>query len=384
MADTDWSTTAVLEGGQPASRQPATSGLRASDNVVYTAKDWLATAMLAETDESAVPPHVEAEEDAANTHNSVAALNTATCNADVKQHEWHSPISDEAGVCAVAEAYRADIDGLRAIAVIAVVLFHMDHEWLPGGFVGVDIFFVISGYVVTGSLLRDHDSARVRLGSHLAAFFSRRAKRLGPALAVVMLATALALAACYPPGLRTVDVREYYLTGQLGLVGFANTFLAVRQRGYWEQGEQGAERNPFTHTWSLGVEEQFYGVFPVLVLLAYSRCAARCDCGASALAPTALFAAASLASLALAAQLTTSHSRLAFYLMPSRLWELMSGALLYEWQLRRTSQQQAALAALDGASTPFATDCHCLPPLATATLPPLATKCHRVRPMRHH
>ena len=119
-------------------------------------------------------------------------------------------------------AYRYDIDGLRTVAVLAVVLFHTDGRWLPGGFVGVDIFFVISGYVVAGSLLRKPAPS---LGPYLAAFYSRRVKRLTPALALVVLASSLALACLVPPTEHSVS--EFMVSGIISLFGGANMYFAV-------------------------------------------------------------------------------------------------------------------------------------------------------------
>lgn len=163
-------------------------------------------------------------------------------------------------------AYRPDVDGLRAVAVLAVIVYHVNEAWLPGGFVGVDIFFVISGFVVTGSLLHKPQRSRI---DFLLAFYSRRVKRLSPSLLIVVLATSVALAVKLPPWAAPLD--EYFLSGMLSLVGMANMHYATLPTGYFDAGQTGLKLNPFTHCWSLAVEEQFYGLFPFLVLLIFGR-----------------------------------------------------------------------------------------------------------------
>ncbi|KAL1499087.1 hypothetical protein AB1Y20_013601 [Prymnesium parvum] len=157
--------------------------------------------------------------------------------------------------------YRPDIDGLRAVAVIAVMIYHLDHSLLPGGFVGVDIFFVISGFVVSGSLLhKQHPST----SGYFAAFYSRRIKRLTPALATCIIITTLGVVILIDPA---VGVDEYLATAQLAVVGLANNHFAARGNSYFDEAAGMLEFHPFLHTWSLGVEEQFYFLFPLLICL---------------------------------------------------------------------------------------------------------------------
>ena len=125
---------------------------------------------------------------------------------------------------AADDAYRADVDGLRAIAVCSVIVYHMNKKWLPGGFTGVDVFFVISGFVVSGSLLR-HQSPTV--SDFLSGFYSRRVKRLTPSLAVTVFATSIAFV-LLPTDEDTLG--DYLTTGQFALFGWANKSLSRRIR----------------------------------------------------------------------------------------------------------------------------------------------------------
>ena len=173
---------------------------------------------------------------------------------------------------------RDDIDGLRAIAVVAVIIFHLDSTWLPAGFVGVDMFFTISGFVVHGSLLRSRESSN---RGFLAAFYARRVKRLAPSLLVMLATSGLLLALLVPPATRSLG--EYYSSGVWAAVGFANVYMNVIHiiqelkvsggGGYFAQSANpdghDLHHNPFMHTWSLGVEEQFYFIFPILFIMAY-------------------------------------------------------------------------------------------------------------------
>ena len=169
--------------------------------------------------------------------------------------------------------YRADVDGMRTVAVVAVIIYHMESTWLPGGFVGVDIFFVISGYVVTGSLL----SKEQGVGGLLLGFYARRVKRLTPALAAMVLIVSVALSWVLPP--RTRGMPSFYEAAQYALVGWSNVhFASIPRGGYFDDAGGGLALNPFTHTWSLGVEEQFYLLFPLLVAVRLHRAHAAPRC----------------------------------------------------------------------------------------------------------
>lgn len=127
------------------------------------------------------------------------------------------------------------------MAVMAVILFHFDSSWLPGGFIGVDIFFVISGYVVSGSLLREQHATP---GAFLVAFYARRVKRLMPALFATTLATSLMISAFIPTWVAALD--SYWQSGSWALIGWANVHFANLPTGYFDEGPAGLQFNPFT------------------------------------------------------------------------------------------------------------------------------------------
>ncbi|MBY0423715.1 MAG: acyltransferase, partial [Parvularculaceae bacterium] len=145
---------------------------------------------------------------------------------------------------------RADIQGLRAAAVLAVIAYHADHSLLPGGFVGVDVFFVISGYLITGALLRPMEQRRFSLVE----FYRRRVRRLFPALFVVMTAALVVGLVLFPPTLLIQQV-----TSQFFAMIFVSNFYFADKTDYFDIQ---AGLMPLLHTWSLGVEEQFYLLFP--------------------------------------------------------------------------------------------------------------------------
>jgi peptidoglycan/LPS O-acetylase OafA/YrhL len=201
--------------------------------------------------------------------------------------------------------YRPDVDGLRAIAVLAVVAFHAFPNRLAGGFVGVDVFFVISGYLITGIIQADLASGRFSALD----FYARRVRRIFPALILVLLATIAA-------GWRILTPTDYALLGKHTIAGglFSSNLLLWREAGYFDTA---SELKPFLHLWSLGVEEQFYLLWP-LALAALSGLRHR----------TVLIVAVACASFAVNGALSSGHPEAAFYLPFSRFWELMIGAAL--------------------------------------------------------
>jgi len=227
----------------------------------------------------------------------------------------------------VVPGYRADIDGLRALAVLPVLLFHFGVPGLPGGFVGVDIFFVISGFVITRGLWADLDRDRFSLGG----FYERRVRRLLPALGAMFAATTLAAwLILLPPALI-----HYSQSLAASAVSAANLFLWVGS-GYFAPA---ARQIPLMHLWSLAVEEQFYLLFPILLATGHRRFRRACGPVLLALALTSF--ALNLALLPVAPSAT-------FFLLPTRLWELLAGALLAVYPVRAGLAWMRHVAAIAG------------------------------------
>ncbi|WKW50105.1 acyltransferase family protein [Rhodomicrobium lacus] len=207
-----------------------------------------------------------------------------------------------------ASSYRSDIDGLRAIAVISVVLFHAGLPGFSGGFVGVDIFFVISGYLITGIIWRQHLEGRFSLAD----FYVRRIRRIFPAL-FAMLATCM-IAALFL--LTPADLVAFGKSLNATVLFYANMHF-IKQTGYFSAP---AIDMPLLHTWSLSVEEQFYAVWPLL-FLAMVRLLPRKILLYSTLALAAV-------SLLLAQQRMVEYPKDAFFVTYYRMWELLIGAAL--------------------------------------------------------
>jgi peptidoglycan/LPS O-acetylase OafA/YrhL len=203
--------------------------------------------------------------------------------------------------------YRPEIDGLRAVAVVPVILFHAGFGAFGGGYVGVDVFFVISGYLITSIILSEHAAGRFSL----LRFYERRARRILPALFLVM-------AACLPFAwlwLMPSDMKDF--SKSLAAVAvFASNVLFYRESGYFDAAN---ELKPLLHTWSLAVEEQYYLLFPLLLLLAL-RLGRR--------SAVSLLAAVAAVSLGLAEWGSTRRPEATFYLLHTRLWELLIGGFV--------------------------------------------------------
>ncbi len=201
--------------------------------------------------------------------------------------------------------YRREIDGLRALAVVPVMLFHAGFPAFSGGFVGVDVFFVISGYLITSIIMNEREAGTFTL----VGFYERRARRILPALFVVALA-------CLPfawlwmlPG----DLKDFS-ESLIGLSTFASNIVFWLKSGYFDTA---AGIKPLLHTWSLAVEEQYYLLFPLFLLLAW-RAGKRFLLAVLVVAAILSFAAAQWGSL--------HKPTAAFYLLPARGWELLIGA----------------------------------------------------------
>jgi len=203
--------------------------------------------------------------------------------------------------------YRADINGLRAIAVLSVLADHIGSSVFPGGFLGVDVFFVISGYLISGIILTE-----VKAGDFsIARFYERRVRRIFPALAAMMLATVV-LAYCYFLPFET----QLFSKSVLAATFCVSNMFFWGKSGYFEAL---ATEKPLLHTWSLAVEEQFYFLFPLFLLLTYRIFRRKID-----LVVVVLFV------LSLAVGIAGAYYRpaAAFYLAPARAWELLLGSVI--------------------------------------------------------
>lgn len=203
--------------------------------------------------------------------------------------------------------YRPEIDGLRAIAVAGVILYHAGFAFIPGGFLGVDIFFVISGYLISANIRKDLEAGDFSLRR----FYLRRIRRILPALlAVSLICVPFAWWLMLPDGL------ENFGQSLVATALFANNMLLIETSGYFESA---IAFKPLAHSWSLGVEEQFYLAVPLLLLAGWRIGRTRGITAATALA-TAL-------SFALCLVLARTEPVQNFFLLPTRAWELGAGAL---------------------------------------------------------
>jgi peptidoglycan/LPS O-acetylase OafA/YrhL len=211
--------------------------------------------------------------------------------------------------------YRAEIDGLRAVAVLSVLFFHANIG-VSGGYVGVDVFFVISGYLITGLILKECDRGTFRIVE----FWERRVRRIVPVLTVVVLS-------CLVAGwflLLPLDFKELGQSVVAQAMLLSNVYF-WRESGYFAQA---AEVKPLLHTWSLAVEEQFYLIYPV-ALVALTRLSRK------ALVATIVFLCS--VSLILSIYSSYRHPSANFYLLPTRAWELLMGSFLAALPTQRAS-----------------------------------------------
>lgn len=221
------------------------------------------------------------------------------------------------------DSYRSDIDGLRAIAVLAVFLHHLSPGWLPGGFIGVDIFFVISGYLITSQVFQE-----LREGSFsLKRFYQRRINRIVPALFTVLLACVLVGSVLLSP----VDLIRLYHNALYALLGVSNLFIWLKYGNYFAAD---ASEAPLLHTWSLGVEEQFYLLWPLMVLLVY-RFAPRYLLW--------LLGVGVVLAVGFSEYATGIFATAAYYLLPTRFFELMLGGWLAIWHVQHRPKVGAGL-----------------------------------------
>ena len=222
-------------------------------------------------------------------------------------------LNPQTSLLRLATSYRPEIDGLRAFAVIAVIVNHFNKELLPSGYLGVDIFFVISGFVITSSLYKRPIQT---FSDFLSSFYERRVKRLVPALVFFVLVMSLLICLFNP------DPDLSLKTGLASLFGVSNFYLLKQSTDYFSSS---TELNVFTHTWSLGVEEQFYLLFPLLAWC--SGLVAKSNYWRRNL--FALLGALACFSLALFLHFYSVNQAAAYFLMPARFWEMAAGSLLF-------------------------------------------------------
>jgi len=211
--------------------------------------------------------------------------------------------------------YRGDIEGLRAVAILLVVCAHAGVPWLAGGFVGVDVFFVLSGFLITGLLLQESQATG---GIRFSDFYARRLRRLFPALLAMLVLVSCAASVVLAPGEQVEQAR----TAATAVFSVSNIRFAVAQLDYFSPGSEG---NLFLHTWSLGVEEQFYLVWPVLLWWALG-----CRHGQRNITHLKWVMIGVVILSASACLLLTAREQLvAFYMMPMRAWQFAAGALIW-------------------------------------------------------
>lgn len=202
--------------------------------------------------------------------------------------------------------FRRDIEGLRAVAVLSILLFHIDHTNLPGGFIGVDIFFVISGYLITGNIWRDLNNKSFSI----AHFYLKRIRRLFPALFFMLVVIFLAV---YLSGINN-EINMYGRSALSSLYYVSNIFFYT-QNDYFSPD---LELNPLLHTWSLSVEEQFYLIFPFIFIILIK----------AKKYTVYILSGIFLVSLLLSEHLVNLDESAAFFLSPFRFWQFLTGSLI--------------------------------------------------------
>ncbi|CAN5254961.1 SGNH hydrolase domain-containing protein [soil metagenome] len=243
----------------------------------------------------------------------------------MRQADRISAIEDQQIRRSDGQSFRPDIEGLRAVAVVAVVLFHAEIPGIGGGFVGVDVFFVISGFLITGLLWREAQSTgTVRLRG----FYAARARRLLPASATVAVVTMIGAALLLPP----LQARPALGDGIASALYVSNYRFLLRGTDYFEAH---VPPSPFLHYWSLGVEEQFYLIWPLLILgtawLIRARRSQRCPktkATASRRPYLVVLALVAAVSFAMSFVATYVAPAAAFYSLPTRAWQLAVGGLI--------------------------------------------------------
>jgi peptidoglycan/LPS O-acetylase OafA/YrhL len=251
------------------------------------------------------------------------------------------PAAEETARRAPRGRFRPDIEGLRAVAVIAVVLYHAGIPGIAGGYIGVDVFFVISGFLITGLLWREVASTdTVALGR----FYAARARRLLPAAATVGVVTAVVAAVVLPP----LQARRVFVDGIASALYVGNYRFAAQGTDYMVSD---LPPSPFQHYWSLGVEEQFYLVWPALIIGTAWLVKRFAPSAVSRATPYAVvLALVGGASLAAAVVWTSISPPWAFFSLPTRAWELAAGGLvaltINQW--RRLPLLPAAVAGWGG------------------------------------
>jgi len=214
--------------------------------------------------------------------------------------------------------YRGDIEGLRAVAILLVVAAHAKVTWLAGGFVGVDVFYVLSGYLITGLLVQE---IRTTCTIRFADFYARRLRRLLPALLLMIAVTCVLGRLLLVPGEQPAQASA----AAAASLWLSNFHFAFQRMDYFAPG---SETNLFLHTWSLGVEEQFYLVWPMLLVLAMGAWeGAKREPNVRRLGWIMLLTA--VLSFLLSLYWTWTQPQLAFYMMPARAWQFALGAMVF-------------------------------------------------------